>query len=170
MRRLMLALVFVITGALTPCFAAEEPAEGSVVEAIAVEAVTDAPVVDATEAVAPWWLEHAASSMQSVVALIIGVVFVYLGKKLRGDKAREDALAALEAGVQNTWVKFGKTLKQTATDGKLSDTEKDNLRAVARECAIELAKGAGKDMLIAWAKPYVDSLISRIVERRKAGS
>jgi hypothetical protein len=127
-------------------------------------------VADATDAVAApvWWLDAVAKAIEGAVALLIGAVFLWIHGKLKGDQAREDAVDALRAGVQEMWVKVARPLKEAAEDGKLNDTEKERLRVAARAAALKVAKGPAKDLLVAWAKPYVDSLISRIVERRKA--
>jgi hypothetical protein len=149
MRRLIVVVALLVIAISSPCLAAE------------------ASDVVAVETTAPWWFDGAAKAVEGVVAVVIGLVFFMIRKRLKGEAAYREAVAALEAGVQGSWDKFGRELKASAKDGKFTEKERERLRDAAKAEALTLVKGPAKDLLLAWGKPYVTSLITRIVERRK---
>lgn len=133
----------------------------------AVEALAETAVESSTEA-SPWWLDPAEYAVNWLWKILASLFFAYLMKKAHDNAAMQDAISALEAGVQDAWVNFVRQLKRDLADEKWSDDEKANARSWAYNKAKELAKGSGKKLLIAWSRPYIDSLITKIVQRRKS--
>jgi hypothetical protein len=150
MRRLIAVVVLAMFALAVPCVAQEA-----------------APIADEVAEAAPWWIDGAAKAVEGLVALAIGAVFLLIRMRLKDDAAIKDAVSALEAGVQSAWDKFGRELKAGAKDGKFTEKERERLRDAAKAEALTLAKGPAKDLLFTWGRPYVTSLITRIVERRK---
>ena len=93
----------------------------------------------------------------------------------RGEAARlEDeryakAVEALETGVHEAWESFGREWKAAHSDGKLTVDERERLRTVAREVAVEVGRDSGVDVLAAVGRRCLGVLIKKIVERRKRG-
>jgi hypothetical protein len=93
------------------------------------------------------------------------------------------AIEALETGVQEAWERFGRAWKAArvsgetadgeATDGKapakFSDDEREHLRTVAREVAVEAGRERGVDVIAELGSRAIGGLIRKIVERRKRG-
>jgi hypothetical protein len=147
----VLALVVLCAGIVS---AQEAPAEATA-------------VVAETAATAPWWVDVGEVAVNWLMKALLALFFGYLMKKAHDNVAMQEAVTALEGGVQDAWVRFVKDLKKGLTDGKWDDEEKAKARTWAYEEALKIAKGPGRRLLISWAKPYVDSLISKIVDRRK---
>lgn len=122
---------------------------------------------EAATTTAPWWVDIGEVGISWLWKLLASLLFGYLMKKAHDNVAQQEAVSALEAGVQDCWVRYVKSLKKQLGDGKWSDEEKDKARTWAYNEAVGLAKGAGRRLLVSWSKPYVDALISKIVERRK---
>ena len=95
------------------------------------------------------------------------------------------AIEALETGVQEAGERFGRAWKaarvegQTAdggrtegeptakVPGKFSDDEREHLRNVAREVAVEAGREKGVDVIAELGSRAIGNLVRRIVERRK---
>lgn len=86
------------------------------------------------------------------------------------DKAYSQAIEALEVGVDEAWTRFGKEWKIARKDGKYSDEEKDRLRTVAREVAVEVGREEGLDVLKIIGKRKIALLLRKIVASRKKDS
>ncbi|MHC5054692.1 MAG: hypothetical protein ACYTKD_08240 [Planctomycetota bacterium] len=91
------------------------------------------------------------------------------------------AIEALETGVQEAWERFGRAWKAARIEAKpagaggetskrrFSDDERERLRTVAREVAVEAGREKGVDVVAELGRRAIGGLIRRIVERRKRG-
>jgi hypothetical protein len=142
--------------------AAPEPETPPAVEVDDGKIVIDLPV---------WW----AATMNCVEVLAKWgwqLAFTFLGglliKRIKDAKARTEAEEALKVGVQQTWESIGKEWKASHQDGKFTREEKEKLRAAAINGAKQIATGPGLKILKAWGSEYLGTLVSSIVEKRKA--
>jgi len=156
--------------------AAEPLAEQPVVEAVEAPA---APVANATsEASAapeaevsgpPWWLDVAEGALLSIFALISTVFFGYVGKKVRDNTVMKDALTALEAGVNAEWREVVRDLKHSVaeTGGHLTTEQRRDAMESAIGRAKSFATGAAKRHLEVMGRELLESLVEKIIKRRK---
>lgn len=114
------------------------------------------------------------SLLAMAVTAGFGWVFKKLGDllgKLKGTaeqrEARQQALEALETGVNETYEDFVKHAKKAASDGKLTEAERKEARDLAVQRALGVAKGAGLELLKATAKPILDAWIEKILRKIK---
>lgn len=101
-----------------------------------------------------------------LLAELIKGLFRFVEK--RGWKIEDEVREALELGVQGAWDGIVRDLKKKAEDGKLTKQEKLDARELAKSLALQVAKGPALNALKALAPQALDSLISLIVQRRKA--
>jgi hypothetical protein len=93
----------------------------------------------------------------------------------KGDADHAGAVEALEVGVDEAWERFGREWKHARASssdeptGKLSDEEREHLRTVARDVAVEVGRGKGLDVLKVIGVRALGTLIKKIVQRRKRG-
>ena len=93
----------------------------------------------------------------------------------RGDADHARSVEALEVGVDEAWERFGREWKHARQGsagkpaGKLSDEEREHLRTVARDVAVDVGRGKGLDVLKVLGVRAIGTLIRKIVERRKRG-
>ena len=94
----------------------------------------------------------------------------------KGDADHARAVEALEVGVDEAWERFGREWKHArvsasaqAGSGKFSDEEREHLRTVARDVAVEVGRGKGLDVLKVLGVRAIGTLIKGIVARRKRG-
>jgi hypothetical protein len=101
----------------------------------------------------------------------------------KGDADYTRSVEALEVGVDEAWERFGREWKHARVSaageessgsngeptGKLTDEEREHLRTVARDVAVEVGRGKGLDVLKVLGVRAIGTLIRRIVERRKRG-
>jgi len=85
------------------------------------------------------------------------------------DERYAAAVEALEVGVDEAWERFGRAWKAAHSDGKFSDDEREHLRTVARDVAVEVGRDSGVDVMAALGRRAISALVRRIVERRKSG-
>jgi len=85
------------------------------------------------------------------------------------DERYSAAVEALEVGVGEAWERFGRAWKAARSDGKFTDDEREQLRTVARDVAVEVGRDSGVDVMAALGRRAISALIRRIVERRKRG-
>jgi hypothetical protein len=118
-----------------------------------------------------WW----AATMNCVEVLAKWgwqLAFTFLGglliKRIKDTKARTEAEEALKIGVHQTWENMGKAWKAAHEDGKFTKEEREKLRAAAINGATQIATGPGLKILKAWGSEYLGTLVSSIVEKRKA--
>ncbi len=87
-----------------------------------------------------------------------------------GDADYARAVEALEIGVDEAWERFGREWKRARADGKLADDEREHLRTVAREVAVDVGRDEGFDVLKLLGGRALKTLIRKIVARRKNGT
>ena len=97
----------------------------------------------------------------------------------KGEADYEAAVGALKVGVDEAWERFGREWKHarlsataqagSGSSGKLTDEEREKLRTVAREVAVEVGREKGLDVLKTVGTHALGTLIRKIVERRKRG-
>jgi len=86
----------------------------------------------------------------------------------RAQWRREQALLALEAGVERTYQVYVKAIKQGRTLRTLTDDEKARARSLAIARGKALAKDAGVDLISTLGgDDYLGMWIARIVARRR---
>ncbi len=87
----------------------------------------------------------------------------------KGDADHARAVEALEVGVDEAWERFGREWKHARSGNKLTDEEREHLRTVARDVAVEVGRGKGLDVLKVLGVRAIGTLIKGIVARRKRG-
>ena len=117
----------------------------------------------------PWWLEVAEGALLSLFALIASAVFGYVGLKVRDNVVSQEALRALEAGVNKVWLDTVRELKHGAQDGKLTAREKQSARDVAIATAKNEASAPARKLLEGLGKAALESIVSKIIRKRKSG-
>ena len=112
-----------------------------------------------------------ASLALVVVPWVVAKLFAWWKAECRrtADADYAGAVEALEVGVDEAWERFGREWKR-ARPGKLTDEEREHLRTVARDVAVEVGREKGLDVLKVLGVRALGTLIKRIVERRKRGS
>lgn len=87
--------------------------------------------------------------------------------RMKNERFRK-ALEALEAGVEQTYRTYVRALKAGREDGKLTDEERRQARALARETAMAFGRTQGIDVLEALGRDYVDLWIAKLVKNFKS--
>lgn len=146
----------------------------SCVQALGGEASAD-PVLTQDGTQLPSWLTFIFSFefVWKALVTVVGALLAWGAKhgvqKAGEDKAKADAVLALEAGVNQAWEEFVKNAREAAKDGKLTKSEKESARNLAIQHAKAVAAGPGLKMLNTWGRPVLDSLIKKIVNKFKGG-
>lgn len=99
---------------------------------------------------------------------LLGWITSFIFKKVNASEATKEAIDALHSAIALVEEDIVKDLKAASADGTLTKEEIDQVRTHAFNKALELAKGPAKDVLLAWGKPKIDALITRIVQSKKA--
>ena len=111
-----------------------------------------------------WINEHMMELIVTVIGAVVAALYRWrIARAIR----EEEAMRALAAGVEEAWVAFGKSLKQKATDGKLTSEEQEDLRRFAIQRAAEIARSRGVDLLKIFGRRFLPHLLRSIVEGRK---
>ena len=127
--------------------------------------------------------------MELVLQIIVGVVCLLVAtyggvlvKKL-GDYLRakanayeplralnidDAAIAALEVGISNVMYEYAEAAKAAAENGKLSDEEKSEFKAMAIRQANALL-GKGRNILAEYGMELIDLVIRLLVDRQSEG-
>jgi len=100
-------------------------------------------------------------------SILIAWLFKLVISRFKAETAVRDAVAMLEGGVTHTYEEFVRDVKKKAKDGKLSDAERLAARNMAFAEAKKIATGPGKNLLLTWGRPIVESWIEKIVAKRK---
>jgi hypothetical protein len=79
----------------------------------------------------------------------------------------EQAVTALEAGIEQTYQVYVRAIKESNADGRLSTEERRRAREMARAAAVAFGRTQGIDVLREIGADYVDLWISRLVNQRK---
>lgn len=78
-----------------------------------------------------------------------------------------EALQALEAGVELTYRTYVQAIKEARADGKLTEDEKRQARRLAREAAVEFGRSRGIDVLKELGEAYLELWIAKLVKKLK---
>jgi hypothetical protein len=108
----------------------------------------------------------------TMVATVLGTfwAFVQSSKLFTQMRTRKyyRAVEALEAAVEQTYRTYVRAIKDAREDGKLTDDEQRNARALARQSAVEFGERQGVDVLKELGSEYLDLWIARLVKKLKA--
>jgi hypothetical protein len=77
------------------------------------------------------------------------------------------ALLALEAGVEQTYREYVRSVKESREDGRLTDEEQRRARELARQSAVEFGRTQGVDVLRELGDNYLDLWIAKLVRKLK---
>ena len=80
------------------------------------------------------------------------------------------AIQALEAGVEQTYRTYVRAIKESREDGQLTDEERHQARALARDAAVQFAETQGIDVFHELGADYLDLWIAKLVKRLKSGA
>lgn len=135
---------------------------------------TTAPVViPVTDPEPSWWSKLITAALVAIAGLFTtatGSFFIWLASKVKLSQAAKDAMDALHAGVDKTYLTLYQQFKDAAADGQISAAEGASLRQNAINEAMNLAKGPALDFLKSMAFPLLESLVQRIVASKKAST
>ncbi|MFP4173079.1 MAG: hypothetical protein ACLFV4_09235 [Candidatus Hydrogenedentota bacterium] len=84
------------------------------------------------------------------------------------EQRREQAVATLEAAVEETYRRYVQVMKAANGGEPLTEEQRDNARRLARERAEELGREQGLDVVRELGASYLDLWITRLVKRLKA--
>lgn len=107
----------------------------------------------------------------TIVGTIFGAVWAAFRSsewygRLRRQRFQQ-GLLALEAGVEETYRTYVQALKEARADGTLTEEEKRQARALAKERAVAIAQCEGVDLLRAVGAEYIDLWIAKLVKKLK---
>lgn len=117
-----------------------------------------------------WWVSLLPVALQAlgVLALAaVGLLVLYLKKKLKLSDAQAQALDAIADAVNYTQEAFVAEAKAAAEDGKLTEQEIAIARAMAKKKALDIANGPALKFLQSLAQESWSRLINQIVEKMK---
>lgn len=110
----------------------------------------------------------------TLVGTLFGLVWAFFRSQEWYERAKEAklgrAIVALEAGVNQTYETYVRTIKEAAADGKLTNSERRRARELARETAITFGRSEGVDVLQEIGRDYMDMWINRLVNDLKANA
>jgi hypothetical protein len=119
----------------------------------------------------PTWL---VGSLEIILLAIAGLVTALIGLatqriivKMNASEAEKQGLLALQAGIISIEETVKEKVVSAMEDGIITSEEASNLRQAAYDKAIEVAKGPGKDFLIALGKERVVPLIEKLLAGMK---
>jgi hypothetical protein len=119
--------------------------------------------------------ELIASNLPMLIDLgITGLTFAftalgaYLTKMARNKGIKEEAIESISTSVAKTYNDFVRLAKKAAEDGKLSDSEREQARAMAYNGALEIAKGPVKTYLLDHGKDWVMDKVEDIISAKKS--
>jgi hypothetical protein len=92
----------------------------------------------------------------------------YLTKMARNKGIKEEAIESISTSVAKTYNDFVRLAKKAAEDGKLSDSEREQARAMAYNGALEIAKGPVKTYLLDHGKDWVMDKVEDIISAKKS--
>ena len=79
----------------------------------------------------------------------------------------DEAVRALESGVEKTYDVYVRHIKEARTDGKLTSRERRAARDRATQYAVDCARDRGVDLIETLGRDYLPVLITRIVRELK---
>ena len=115
----------------------------------------------------PDWLQWLVAGLSSVITALLAWAFKIFRGKVEDNQAKREAVDALEVGVTQAYHDLVKRFKEHSADGKLTKDEKKQCREYAMQKAKEVATVAGRKVLEAWGREMLETLVEKIVLRRK---
>jgi hypothetical protein len=118
-------------------------------------------------------MENVLNSDQglTMVATVLGAVWTFLQSSKVFSQMRSRryyrAVEALEAAVEQTYRTYVRAIKEAREDGKLTDDEQRNARALARQTAVEFGERQGVDVIRELGSEYLDLWIARLLKKLK---
>ena len=112
-------------------------------------------------------------NLLAAAGTLLGVLAAWALRRLTANMAagqiRDEAIACLEAGVEEAWEHYVRGVKTSAADGKLTAVERQS----ARKRALNVAAATAKDERVkAWlwaaGEDAIAAIIRKIVQARKA--
>lgn len=107
----------------------------------------------------------------TLVTAVLGSIWTVLKSGEWVEQARgrryAKAVEALEAGVELTYRTYVREIKQSRTDGRLTNEEMREARRHARNAAVEFGRTQGLDVMRELGVQYVDLAISKLVKKLK---
>ena len=107
------------------------------------------------------------SAIGGFIALRLNAFVANQKAKIAKSQEEKTAIDALETGVSETYQELYQQLKEKASDGKLTDADKQQLRNCAKEKAIAVAKEQGLELAKVYGPRVINGLIEKIVSYRK---
>jgi len=88
-------------------------------------------------------------------------------KKFNLNEVEQSAIDALATGVNETYIAVVKDIKAKAADGKLTEDERKEVKAIAIAKAKEVAKGSAKKLLTTMAQERLSTWVDKLVQKAK---
>jgi len=114
-------------------------------------------------------------NLLAAAGTLLGVLAAWALRRLTANmqakQLRDEAIACLEAGVEDAWEHYVRDAKTAAEDGKLTAIERQS----ARKRALNMAAATARDERVrAWlwaaGEEYIAAIIRKIVQARKAAA
>ena len=105
-----------------------------------------------------------ATGITIAVIALLGILGVWLKKKIGTDNAAVEAIWIAVHNTQNDFVAWAKAADE---DGKLDADEIKKAEQLAIAKAMEIAKGPALDALKAWGEPKIKAIIADLVQKMK---
>lgn len=99
-----------------------------------------------------------------IAGAVLGVLGWFLAKK---NLLKNKAIEAIWIGVNYVQDAVVAELKKKNEDGKLTTEEIAEVKQLAIDKALEVAKGPVKDLLLTWGKDKLGAIITDIVQKNK---
>ena len=119
-----------------------------------------------------WWVVLTEGAVVLVLALL-GLGFrsiaKWVAKKIEFGEAEKEAYQLILEGMAKAQEDLVRYAKAAAADGKLTKEEIKEAQRIAYDHALAVAKGPAKDILIAWGKDRVVSIIKQLLAKLKGG-
>jgi len=117
-----------------------------------------------------WWVPYVPEAIQVIGAIILALIAWGRYKAVQKGwlvEAQAQGVDAIADGIQVAFDKVVNKAKAASKDGKLTDEEIAEARALAQSEALAVAKGPGLKWLKSLMQPTWDRLISQLVEKMK---
>jgi len=111
----------------------------------------------------PIILQVIGVGLASLLAWLVAKVI----KKFNLNEVEQSAIDALATGVNETYIAVVKDIKAKAADGKLTEDERKEVKAIAIAKAKEVAKGSAKKLLTTMAQERLSTWVDKLVQKAK---
>ncbi|MCC6699494.1 MAG: hypothetical protein IT365_27965 [Candidatus Hydrogenedentes bacterium] len=110
----------------------------------------------------------------TLLGALFGTAWTFFKSQDWYQRAKErryaQALLALEAGVDQTYQTYVRSIKESSADGKLTPAERRRARELARDAAVLYGRTQGIDVINEVGQEYIDLWINRLVSKLKKES